>query len=149
MRFCASLFLWWLTLPVGAVIETYEFSRPELEVRYHQLVEELRCPKCQNQTIADSNAPISEDLRRRLYEELEAGRSDDEIVQGMVKRYGEFVRYNPSTEGATRWLWLAPWLFLGLGTLAMIGVTVRRNRSVETPRDYASDIAELLEETKE
>ncbi|MEQ8516117.1 MAG: cytochrome c-type biogenesis protein CcmH, partial [Chromatocurvus sp.] len=57
----------------GAVIETYEFSDPALEARYHALSQELRCPKCQNQNIADSNAPISEDLRRLLYRQLEAG----------------------------------------------------------------------------
>ncbi len=56
-----------------AVIETYEFSSPELEQRYRDLSQELRCPKCQNQNIADSNAPISQDLRRLLYEQLEAG----------------------------------------------------------------------------
>ena len=83
----------------NAVIETYEFSSPELEARYQTLVEELRCPKCQNQTIADSNAPISEDLRRRLYQELEAGMSDEDIVAGMVLRYGEFVRYKPARSG--------------------------------------------------
>ena len=67
MRISVYIVTLLLSLPVSAVIETYEFSRPELEARYHRLVDELRCPKCQNQTIADSNAPISEDLRRRLY----------------------------------------------------------------------------------
>ena len=61
----------WLAPVVLAVIETYEFSSPDLEVRYHQLSQELRCPKCQNQNIADSNAPIARDLRVVLYEQLE------------------------------------------------------------------------------
>ena len=81
-----------------AVIETYEFSDPELEQRYQQLSQELRCPKCQNQNIADSNAPISQDLRKLLYQQLEAGADDEEILEYMVARYGEFVRYRPRFE---------------------------------------------------
>ena len=91
-----------------AVIETYEFSSPELEQRYQDLSAELRCPKCQNQNIADSNAPIAQDLRRLLYEQLEAGADDEQIRDDMVSRYGEFVRYRPRFSGATAILWLAP-----------------------------------------
>ena len=76
-----TLILLVLALPAFAVIETYEFSNPELEKRYHKLSQELRCPKCQNQNIADSNAPISEDLRALLYQQLEAGASDEEIAE--------------------------------------------------------------------
>ena len=67
------LLLFLFAIPVSAVIETYEFSDPALEERYHALSQELRCPKCQNQNIAGSNAPISEDLRRLLHRQLEAG----------------------------------------------------------------------------
>lgn len=146
MRFCIYIVTLLLSLPVSAVIETYEFSRPELEARYHRLVDELRCPKCQNQTIADSNAPISEDLRRRLYEELEAGLTDEEIIDGMVDRYGEFVRYNPASDGATRWLWLAPWIFLGIGGVVWAAVTSGRSKVNATSNEHANDIAELLQE---
>tara|TARA_R110002049_G_scaffold267629_2_gene444027 strand:- start:793 stop:1272 length:480 start_codon:yes stop_codon:yes gene_type:complete len=108
-----------------ALIETYEFSSPELEVRYQQLSEELRCPKCQNQNIADSNAPIAQDLRRLLHQQLEAGASDDEILDYMSDRYGEFVRYRPRFGGTTVFLWLAPLLLL----LAAIGVLMASLRS--------------------
>lgn len=114
-----------------AVIETYEFSSPELEARYHRLSLELRCPKCQNQNIADSNAPISEDLRRLLYQQLEAGASDQEILDDMVDRYGEFVRYRPDFDSKTAILWLAPLLFLLLG--AVIALAVLRRGSNEAP----------------
>jgi cytochrome c-type biogenesis protein CcmH len=112
----------------AAVIETYEFSDPLLEERYHRLSAELRCPKCQNQNIADSNAPIAQDLRKLLYQQLEAGASDEEILEFMVARYGEFVRYRPSFDGATAVLWLAP---AGLLLLAVIIVvlTLRNRRS--------------------
>jgi cytochrome c-type biogenesis protein CcmH len=117
--------------PVYAVIETYEFSDPSLEIRYHQLSQELRCPKCQNQNIADSNAPISQDLRKLLYERLEEGASDREILQDMVARYGEFVRYRPSAQGITLWLWLAPALMLGMGVVFLLVLLRRRSEPVE------------------
>jgi cytochrome c-type biogenesis protein CcmH len=108
-----------------ALIETYEFSSPELEARYQQLSEELRCPKCQNQNIADSNAPIAQDLRGLLHQQLEAGASDDEILDYMSDRYGEFVRYRPRFGGTTVFLWLAPLILL----LAAIGVLLASLRS--------------------
>lgn len=108
-----------------ALIETYDFSSPELEARYQEMSEELRCPKCQNQNIADSNAPIAQDLRRLLHQQLEEGASDAEILDYMVARYGEFVRYRPRFGGTTMWLWLAPILLL----LAAIGVLMATLRS--------------------
>lgn len=124
------LLLLLLALPALAVIETYQFSDPALEKRYRSLSEELRCPKCQNQNIADSNAPISQDLRKLLYEQLEAGASDDEIRQYMVARYGEFVRYRPSFSGVTVMLWMAPVVLLLLGLV--IAVMTMRGRQ-QTP----------------
>ncbi|WP_414981835.1 cytochrome c-type biogenesis protein [Congregibacter sp.] len=119
-----------------AVIETYEFSSPQLEARYRVLSQELRCPKCQNQNIADSNAPISQDLRALLYEKLEEGASDEAILEGMVARYGEFVRYRPGTRGAALWLWLAPALMLGAGFLLLL-LLLRRGRAVSKASDAA------------
>lgn len=117
------------TLSAVAVIETYEFSTPALEARYRALSQELRCPKCQNQNIADSNAPISQDLRALLYEKLEEGASDEVILEDMVARYGEFVRYRPDTRGAALWLWLAPALMLGAGFVLLI-ILLRRAKGV-------------------
>ncbi|EED32789.1 cytoChrome c-type biogenesis protein CcmH (Cytochrome c-typebiogenesis protein cycL) [gamma proteobacterium NOR5-3] len=119
-----------------AVIETYEFSTPQLEVRYRALSQELRCPKCQNQNIADSNAPISQDLRALLYEKLEEGASDEAILEDMVARYGEFVRYRPAAQGAALWLWLAPALMLGAGFLLLI-VLLRRGKGVSKASEGA------------
>jgi len=126
--------------PALALIETYDFSDPELEVRYQSLTQELRCPKCQNQNIADSNAPISQDLRKLLHQQLEAGESDDEILDHMVARYGEFVRYRPSFGGVSIILWLAPALLL----LAAFGVLLLtlRSRSRATTVGVASLSAE-------
>jgi len=127
MRQLICLLAFLLTSSAYGVIETYEFSEPELEQRYRQLSAELRCPKCQNQNIADSNAPISQDLRKLLYEQLEEGASDQEILDHMVARYGEFVRYRPRFSGATIALWVAPFVLLLLGIFMVVG-TLRSRR---------------------
>lgn len=110
-----------------AVIETYEFSDPQMRERYRILSNELRCPKCQNQNIADSNAPIAQDLRAQLHVQLQAGKSNEEIVDYMVQRYGEFVLYRPRFSATTAVLWLAPLLLLALAGMTLWS-TVRRNR---------------------
>lgn len=135
-----------------AVIETYEFSSPDLEQRYQALSRELRCPKCQNQNIADSNAPISRDLRKLLYQQLEAGASDAEILDYMVARYGEFVRYRPRLGGATAVLWLAPvLLLLAALVVAFLALRSRRGRgAVGSPALSAEEqrrLRNLLDES--
>ncbi len=128
MRYFFCLLLLVSASHATAVIETYQFSDPALEERYQLLSAELRCPKCQNQNIADSNAPISQDLRKLLYEQLEAGASDEEILDYMVARYGEFVRYRPRFDGATAILWLAPVLLLLLGA-GIVVMTLRGRKA--------------------
>jgi cytochrome c-type biogenesis protein CcmH len=127
-----------------AVIETYEFSTPELELRYKALSQELRCPKCQNQNIADSNAPISRDLRAIVHEQLEAGASDDQIITYLVDRYGEFVRYRPGVDGNTFWLWSAP-IILFLMAFAVVWLQIRGDRDVTTVESNAERARELRE----
>ena len=112
---------------VQAVIETYEFSDDSMALRYKTLSAELRCPKCQNQNIADSNAPIAQDLRKLLHKQLEAGASDDEILEHMVARYGEFVRYKPRFSGATLVLWLMPAALL-FGAIVIVVMILRGSK---------------------
>jgi cytochrome c-type biogenesis protein CcmH len=121
-RRCALALLLLGPLQAAALIETYEFSDPALEARFHVLTQELRCPKCQNQNIADSDAPISKDLRTSLHQQLERGASDEDIREYMVARYGEFVRYRPRFGGVTAILWLAPVILMlaGVGVLFAI-----------------------------
>lgn len=116
-----------------AVIETYEFSDPSLEARYHQLSQELRCPKCQNQNIADSNAPISRDLRALLHQQLEDGASDQEILDFMVARYGEFVRYRPGLDPNTLVLWGGPAVLTLMGIAGLGWHLSRRRRAPASP----------------
>ena len=140
----------WIVPVALAVIETYEFSSPELELRYHQLSQELRCPKCQNQNIADSNAPIARDLRVVLYEQLEQGATDDEILAFMVARYGEFVRYRPGVDRNTILLWAAPGLLLILGAVGLLfHLRQRRDHPSDLTEEEQAEIARLLGEPQE
>lgn len=97
-----------------AAIESYEFQNEEQRARYQQLSEELRCPKCQNQNLADSDAQIAADLRRELHAQLMAGKSDEAIVEFMRERYGDFVLYKPRVQRNTLLLWLGPVALLTL-----------------------------------
>ncbi len=117
-----------VAMPLQAVVETYEFADPSLRARYQQFVAELRCPKCQNQNLADSNSEIAEDLRREVYRLLHEGKSDTEIVNYMVARYGEFVLYRPPVNQHTLWLWLAPAGLLLVGALVVVVVVRRQKR---------------------
>ncbi|EWC42044.1 cytochrome c-type biogenesis protein [Stutzerimonas stutzeri] len=111
-----------------AAIDTYEFRDEAERERYRTLTEELRCPKCQNQNIADSNAPIAMDLRQEIFRMLEEGQSNDQIVDYLVARYGDFVRYKPPMNAKTMLLWYGPagLLVVGFGVLAIILVRRRR-----------------------
>ncbi|MBD9484313.1 cytochrome c-type biogenesis protein CcmH [Pseudomonas sp. PDM14] len=120
-----------------AAIDTYEFRDEAERERFRTLTEELRCPKCQNQNIADSNAPIATDLRREIFRMLEEGRSNDEIVDFLVMRYGDFVRYKPPMDARTYLLWFGPAALLG-GGLLLLGVLVVRRRRVENAPEQAA-----------
>lgn len=141
MRQVFSLFiLLALSLPSLAVIEIYEFEQESHKKRYHQLIEELRCPKCQNQNLAESDAPIAQDLRRELHRLLSEGRSDDAIIEYMVMRYGNFVLYRPPLDKNTVVLWAAPGLFLLLGLI--IAWRVRATNQAGAKQDNQLSAAE-------
>lgn len=113
---------------IHAQAEVYTFSDPEKEKLYDKLIYELRCLVCQNQNLADSNADLAEDLRRKSYEMIEMGKSYDEITAYMVERYGDFVTYRPPLKPSTLVLWIAPFLVLLLALIMAI-VRIRRTRS--------------------
>lgn len=95
------------TLAVAEVM-TYPFDNDLQETRFQALLSELRCPKCQNQSLAESDAPIAHDLRQKVYELLQEGKSDQEIRNYLIARYGEFISYKPAFHGSTLLLWLGP-----------------------------------------
>ena len=143
VRLLLCLMIFWSAQSL-AVIETYEFSTPDLELRYKALSQELRCPKCQNQNIADSNAPISRDLRAIVHEQLEAGATNEEIIDFLVDRYGEFVRYRPGMDSNTVWLWSAPLILLVMA-VAVVLTQIRKDSNRKTISSNAERANRLRE----
>lgn len=123
-----------LLLGVAAVaqattIETYRFESPGQEATYKKMIAELRCLVCQNQNLADSNAELAQDLRRKTYEMVSAGKNEQEIVSYMVDRYGDFVLYRPPVKGITLFLWVGPFVLLAAGLLVLLRVVRQRSRT--------------------
>ena len=144
-----------LTGAAHAAIDTYEFANDAERDRFRELTKELRCPKCQNQDIADSNAPIATDLRREIYRMLGEGKDNQQILDFMVARYGDFVLYKPALTSKTAVLWFGP-LALLVGGLVVIGVIVGRRRRTEQTEGSDTLSAEerkrldtLLDKTKD
>lgn len=115
---------------------------PVLEKRVTEITEMLRCLVCQNQTIADSHADLAVDLKNQVREMIKAGRSDKEILDYMVARYGEFVLYKPRFEGATLILWIGPFVLLLVG-VAVLVVKVKQRRSQAAQGEAAVSEEEL------
>lgn len=111
--------------------ETYIFDSPEQEKLYREISSELRCPKCQNQSIADSDAELSEDLRYIVYQKLKAGDSKSEILRYMQQRYGDFVLYDPPISPKTYVLWFMPFLVFVIIIIALVMKVGRRQLQPE------------------
>jgi cytochrome c-type biogenesis protein CcmH len=111
-----------------------------MQERYERLTQELRCLVCQNQTIADSNASLAQDLRREVRELMMEGKTDTEIDDFLTARYGDFVLYNPPVKPRTYLLWAAPGLLVILGLGAAVMVVIRRARTArENPTALDND----------
>ena len=105
-------------------------ANPQAEARLKALAVELRCLVCQNQTLADSNAPLAEDLRREVREMIAKDMSDREIIDFLVQRYGDFVLYRPPWKASTTLLWLGPFLLLIAGATALVLALRRRQKKL-------------------
>ena len=121
------------TLVFAAAVDVHDFSvleqGAEKEARYRQFIDELRCPKCQNQNLSGSNSPIAQDLRRELFRMVIEGQSDDNTKHFMVERYGNFVLYDPPMDKNTFILWSAPAVMLFMGLF--IALWFKRNQRLQ------------------
>ncbi len=149
MRLAAALLL--SLFCAAAFAQSSEVAHPDarVEQRLKDLAEELRCLVCQNQTIADSNAPLALDLRNQIRAQVAAGRSDDEIRAYMVERYGDFVLYRPAFKATTALLWVGPFALLALGIGVVVVITRRRAkrdaRDADPSAPSREEVARLLE----
>ncbi len=107
------------------------FSDPVMEHRYEHLLQEIRCLQCMDENIANSDAPLAADFRRQIHAMVAEGRSEQQIRQYMVNRYGDFVLYNPPLQASTWLLWTGPFLLLGIAILVVILVVRQRARMDE------------------
>ena len=114
------------SISFAAPSDTHSFDNPVTEKRYRELIKELRCPKCQNQNLADSNSQIAIDLRNEVYRMLNEGKADMEITNYMVERYGEFVLYRPRVSSLTYVLWFGPVLLILIGVIVVVSMARRK-----------------------
>jgi cytochrome c-type biogenesis protein CcmH len=142
IRLCTGIGLLFVTFACLAAIEVHEFDNDIDRQRYQSFIDEMRCPKCQNQNLSGSDSPIAMDLRRELYLMIEEGKSDKEIVDFMVARYGEFILYKPRLSSATLLLWGAP-IFLLVFGVALLLLIVRKRRSFEVNGTAELSLEEL------
>jgi len=139
-----------VTLPTIAAIDVHEFDSVEQEQQFKELSATLRCPKCQNNSIGDSNAILAQDLRQKVYEMLKAGKSEQEIIDYMIARYGNFVTYNPPVTPVTSVLWLGPLAVIVIG-FGFIFIRSRKRKAVRSisetwDEDKEAKLKALLEE---
>jgi cytochrome c-type biogenesis protein CcmH len=134
--FLVICLLGWLA-PVQASIEAYQFESAQMEADYNQLINELRCLVCQNQNLAGSDADLARDLRRETYDMLQEGKSQQQVIDFMVERYGDFVLYRPQFKSTTYLLWLGPFLLL----LCVLVLLVRRLLTAAKPEVDAQAVA--------
>lgn len=114
-----------------SAFNVYEFENAKQEKQFTTLINELRCPKCQNNNLSDSNAPLATDIKNYVYQSVKSGKSSQDITDFLVSRYGQFVTYRPQN----RWVWILPTLIGGLALAIAVWVIAGKRRATETAED--------------
>ena len=141
LLFCAVVVV---AIPVNAKEATPMAADPEMEKLVNEISAELRCLVCQNQTIADSHAALAVDLKNQVREMVKQGKSRDDVVDYMVERYGDFVRYRPPVKPTTYLLWVGPFLLLA-GGLIILGVNLRKRKVTVTEAPLSEEEHQKLD----
>lgn len=110
-------------------------TEQDIDTRLKRLSNELRCLVCQNSTLADSDAPLAQDLRNEIRKLMEQGKTDDEVVAFLVSRYGDFVTFRPPMNANTAFLWFGPFIMLAIGMITLVVVLKRRTAIIEHEQD--------------
>ena len=137
MKLLKILLTCWLLLAgsLTYAIEDIELNNIEDEPRFNELANELRCMVCQNQSIADSNAELARDFRNQVKEKINAGQSNEDIVDFMVARYGDYILYRPPFNMATALLWIGPFLLVAIGFIIVVRVRKRQGADADNEVD--------------
>lgn len=144
-----GLVLFLLLWPLVALAADYRFQDPAQEARFQAISDELRCLVCQGQSIAESNSELAEDLKREVARMIREGRSDAEIVDFMVARYGDFVLFKPPVKGATYLLWFGPFLLVAIGAVVLLRIARRRSPPPALTEAEREAAARLLRDEEE
>lgn len=140
MKFFLLSLSFFISMAANAELDRYQFDNNEQAVRFEELTKELRCPKCQNQNIADSDAVVAKDLRDKVLVLVKEGKTKDEVIDYMIDRYGYFVHYDPPVTPATLVLWVLPVLIVIIG----FGFIVIRQRKASVKQTWSSSDEALL-----
>jgi cytochrome c-type biogenesis protein CcmH len=125
-------------LPAAVTLESFTFPSKAEEQHFKDVIGQLRCLVCQNETLADSDADLAHDLRAEVYEMMKSGKSDKEVIDFLVNRYGDFVLYNPPVKPSTYLIWYGPFVLLAIAALLLIRA-VGRQRQVQDPEISAEE----------
>ena len=131
------------TAQAGVTLESFKFKTEAEEQHFKDLILELRCLVCQNQSLADSDAELAHDLRAEVYDMIQAGKTDPEIIEFLVSRYGDFVLYNPPVKPSTYLLWFGPFVLLFIAALLLLR-SVRRQQKI-APNEISAEERERLD----
>jgi len=150
-RLLLALIFVFISFSCLAVIQVYKFDDPAKEQQFNSLVQELRCPKCQNNNLADSNSDLSVDLKTIIYEKVIAGETDEQIINYLKDRYGDFISYRPPVKPSTWFIWFGPFVFLAIGAFTIFRfLSTRKKPETNQPIARTSqDSKALLEQWSE
>lgn len=130
LKFLIACMLYLCIISSNYAEEIYPFDNKKQEVQFQYLLKELRCPVCQNQDLADSNAEVAKDLRNEVYKMVVANKTDDEIISYLTSRFGDFILFKPQIKAATLLLWFGPLFFVLIGIIIFIKSIRRKSHAL-------------------
>jgi cytochrome c-type biogenesis protein CcmH len=125
-------------------LEEFQFDSPQQEQQFRELIGKLRCLVCQNESLAGSQAELAQDLRNEVYKMMRAGQSEDEILDFLIARYGDFVLYDPPLKPSTYVLWFGPFVLIGIGAVFMVRALLQKKAA--TDRDLSDEERQRLQD---
>ncbi|OBX08462.1 cytochrome C biosynthesis protein [Gallibacterium salpingitidis] len=149
MRFILLLILGFSCFVQAEIVDTFQFNSPEAQQRAIALAKTLRCPQCQNQNLVESNAAVAYDLRIEVYQMVNQGKTNDEIVQAMTERFGDFVRYDPPLTTKTYFLWLLPLLALLIAIFSSIFYLRKRKKNTLLNAEEQQQLKAFLDQQEQ